>query len=193
MAASLLVGLFVGGRGSRFGGIAKGNLRHPSGVRLIERLASVCRAALPEAPIVLVGERAEYADLGLTTLADEPSGIGPLGGLRALVSFALRKGLDAAIAVACDMPFVTAELVTRLACEDPTATALAPRQDGRFQPLAARYSVSTLTVLDAAIAAGEHSLQGVFARLGDGAYTLVVEGEESLALTDWDRPEDLAS
>ena len=193
MAPRLVVGLFVGGRGSRFGGIAKGNLRHPSGVRLIERLAGVCRAALPEASIVLVGERAEYADLGRTTLSDEPSGIGPLGGLRALVSFALKKGHDAAIAVACDMPFVTAELVTRLAYEDPTATALAPRQDERWQPLAARYAVSTLPVLDAAIAAGEHSLQKIFARLGDGAHTLAIEEDESLALTDWDSPEDLAS
>jgi molybdopterin-guanine dinucleotide biosynthesis protein A len=91
------------------------------------------------------------------------------------------------------MPFVTAELVTRLACEDPTATALAPRDDGRFEPLVARYSTSILPVLDAAISAGKHSLQGIFARLGDGARALGVEGEERLALKDWDSPEDLAS
>ena len=193
MAGSLVVGLFVGGRGSRFGGIAKGNLRHPSGVRLVERLASVCRTALPEAPIVLVGERAEYGDLGLTTLPDEPRGIGPLGGLRALVSLAAKEGYDAAIALACDMPFVTIELVSRLACAEPTALALAPRRDGRWEPLVARYAVSTLPVLDTAIAAGEHSLQKIFARLGDEAHALFVEEKEMLALTDWDSPEDLAS
>src|SRR5262245_56475073 len=132
MAASLVVGLFVGGLGSRFGGIAKGNLRHPSGVRLVERLASVGETALPGAPLVLVGERAEYADLGLTALSDEPSGIGPLGGLRALVAFAKKNACGGAIALACDMPFVTAELVSRLAREHPTATALAPRDDGRW-------------------------------------------------------------
>src|SRR5262245_43672772 len=126
MPAGLAVGLFVGGRGSRFGGIAKGNLRHPSGIRLIERLVGVCRAALPGTPIALVGERVEYADLGLTALGDEPPGIGPLGGLRALVSYAEKNGHDGAIALACDMPFVTADFVSRLAREDRTATALAP-------------------------------------------------------------------
>jgi molybdopterin-guanine dinucleotide biosynthesis protein A len=193
MPTRLAVGLLVGGRGSRFGGIAKGNLRHPSGVRLIERLASVSRAALPDAPIVLVGERAEYADLALPSLRDEPRGIGPLGGLRALVSFAQKNSHEGVIALACDMPFVTAELVSRLACEHPKAEAVAFREDGRWQPLAARYSASTLSVLDTAIAAGEHSLQRIFARLGDGARALVVETEETIALTDWDSPKDLVT
>ncbi len=193
MAGRLAVGLFVGGRGSRFGGIAKGNLRHPSGVRLIERLVGVCRTALPSAPVALVGERVEYADLGLSALRDEPSGIGPLGGLRALVSFAKNNAHDRAIALACDMPFVTADFVARLASEEPTATALAPCDGERWQPLAARYSTSVLPVLDAAIAAGEHSLQRIFARLGDDARVLFVEGEGKRVLTDWDCPEDLAS
>ena len=193
MGAPLVVGLFVGGLASRFGGIAKGNLPHPSGVRLIERLVGVCRATLTETPIVLVGERADYDDLGLTSLRDEPSGIGPLGGLRALVSFGKKNAHDAVIALACDMPFVTAELVTRLAYENPTAAALAPRADGRWEPLAARYAASTLPVLDAAIAAREHSLQRIFARLGDAAHALSVEAAELCSLRDWDCPEDLAS
>jgi molybdopterin-guanine dinucleotide biosynthesis protein A len=190
MGAPLVVGLFVGGLASRFGGIAKGNLRHPSGVRLIERLVSVCQSALPDAPVVLVGERAEYDDLGLSSLRDDPSGIGPLGGLRALVSFGKKNAHDAVIALACDMPFVTGELVSRLALENPVAAALAPRADGRWEPLAARYAASILPVLDAAIAAGEHSLQRIFARLGDGACALSIE--EKFTLVDWDCPEDVS-
>ena len=191
MPQAPVVGLFVGGRGSRFGGIAKGNLVHPSGARLVERLSEVVRTALLDAHVVLVGERPEYADLALPTVRDAPAGIGPLGGLRALVAFARDERRDAVVALACDMPYVTAELVRRLAEEAPGASALAPRDDGRWQPLAARYAVRVLPVLDAAIAAGERSLQRIFERLGTDAHVLSADDAELESLRDWDTPEDV--
>jgi molybdopterin-guanine dinucleotide biosynthesis protein A len=187
-----VVGLFVGGRGSRFGGIAKGNLVHPSGARLVERLTDVVRAALPDAVIVLVGERPEYGDLALATLGDTPPGIGPLGGLRALVAFARDEGRDAAVAVACDLPYLTSGLVGRLAHEEPGAAALAPKDAGRWQALTARYGARVLPVLDAAITAREHSLQRIFERLGADAHVLSVDDAEREALRDWDSPDDVA-
>jgi molybdopterin-guanine dinucleotide biosynthesis protein A len=191
MPHSPVVGLFVGGRGSRFGGVAKGNLLHPSGARLVEHLMDVVRTALPDAVLVLVGERAGYEDLALPTLRDSPPGVGPLGGLRALVAFARDEGRDAAVAIACDMPYLTSELVRRLAREEPHAWALAPRDDGRWQTLAARYGVPVLPVLDAAIGAHEHSLQRIFERLGADAHVLPVDDGELEALRDWDSPGDL--
>jgi len=191
MPGALAVGLFVGGLGSRFGGLAKGNLRLPDGTRVIERLIDVCGVALPEAPVVLVGERMEYADLALPALADTVKGIGPLGGLRSLVAFAAAKEREGAIALACDLPYVTPELVLRLAHETPDADALAPRERGLWHALGARYSVRALPAIDAAIAAREHSLQHLFARLGAGAAPLAVNDAELAALRDWDSPEDL--
>jgi molybdopterin-guanine dinucleotide biosynthesis protein A len=193
MSCALVVGLFVGGHGSRFGGMAKGNLRHPSGVRLIEHLVGVARSALPDAPVVLVGERTEYADLGLQSLVDSPASIGPLGGLRALVAWAAGSGNHGAVALACDMPFVTDELLRRLAEESPDALALGPRVSGRWEPLFARYSTRALPAIDAAIEAREHSLQALFSRLGEGARSLPILDAELGALRDWDSPEDLAS
>ena len=193
MSRALVVGLFVGGRGSRFGGIAKGNLRHPSGVRLVDHLVGVARSALPAAPVVLVGERAEHADLALPTLRDEPVHIGPLGGLRALVGFARKSNCCGAIALACDMPFVTEDLVRRLAVECPEALALAPRIGDRWEPLAARYSIEALPAIDAAVEASEHSLQRLFARLGERARALAVGSAELGSLRDWDCPHDLVA
>jgi molybdopterin-guanine dinucleotide biosynthesis protein A len=191
MSSAPVVGLFVGGRGSRFGGVAKGNLVHPSGARLVEHLSEVVRTALPEARVVLVGERPEYAYLELPTVRDSPFGIGPLGGLRALVAFARDERREAVVALACDMPYVTVELVRRLAEEAPGASAVAPRDDGRWQPLAARYGVRVLPVIDAAIAAGERSLQRIFERLESDAHVLCVDAAELEALRDWDAPEDI--
>lgn len=187
-----MVGLFVGGRGSRLGGIAKGNLRLPSGARVIERLVEMCRTALPGASLVLVGERPEYVDLELPSLPDAPPGIGPLGGLRAVLAHAAERGAANALVLACDLPFVTSALVTRLAVEASTALALAPRQGGLFHPLTARYSVRALSAVDQAIAAREHSLQKLFARLGDAAASLPIDAAELEALRDWDSPEDVA-
>jgi molybdopterin-guanine dinucleotide biosynthesis protein A len=193
MPGALVVGLFVGGRGSRFGGVAKGNLKLPGGVRLVERLSSVCNSVLPDAPLVLVGQHAEYHRLALPALRDTPEGIGPLGGLRSLLDFAAERRCAGAIALACDLPYVTPELLRRIADEVPSALALAPRDGGLFYPLTARYSVRALPAVIDAVLAREHSLQKLFARLGDGAGSLSLNDAERLALRDWDSPEDLAS
>ncbi len=66
-----VVGVFVGGRGERLGGVDKGLLRVPDGsTTLIERARDVIRAALPSSDLVLVGSSGAYAHLGLVALAE---------------------------------------------------------------------------------------------------------------------------
>lgn len=175
------------------GGLPKGNLRHETGVRLIERLLTVVTEALPNPHVVLVGQNAAYADLGLPSLSDAPGGIGPLGGLRALLEHAEERGVQSALVLACDLPHVTPELVRRLSTEVPDALALAPRERDLWHALSARYALSARAVVDEAVAAGEHSLQRLFERFGDGARELAVNDAELRALVDWDSPEDMAS
>lgn len=187
----LRIGLFVGGLGTRMGGLAKGLLRAPSGASIAQHLLAECRAALPSATRVLVGDAAAYSALALPALADAPAGVGPLGGLRALLLDALHCDEQAVIALACDMPFVSARLLGRLASEKPDALALAPREGELWQPLCARYSLAALGAVDAALAAGERSLQRVFARLGERALSLELDALERSELRDWDEPSDL--
>lgn len=187
-----LVGVFVGGRARRFGGIAKGLLPTSDGRNVVTRLIDIAGAALPGAPIVLVGSASSYAALGLPELDDRPPGIGPLGGLRALLLRAGEIGRSHVLALACDLPAISAELVRRLGREAPAALAVAPRApQGPWQALSARYAVAALPVVDELVAAGERALQRLFERLGPGAHPLTLApGEEDL-LVDWDRPEDL--
>jgi molybdopterin-guanine dinucleotide biosynthesis protein A len=186
------IGLFVGGRGSRMGGVAKGNLALASGEKLIERLAARCREALPGAPLVLVGAADAYAELGLPALADSPPGVGPLGGLRALLHHARDNGHAAALALACDLPYLEAGLIARLASENPGAAFVAAREGELWHTLAARYSVTALAAVEATLAAGERALQRVVARLGASAQTLVLVPAETRELEDWDTPADRA-
>jgi len=184
-----LVGIFVGGEGRRMGGVAKGMLHAPgSDETLVTRLERVAREALGEVDVVLVGRAEAYASVGLPSLADEPPGIGPLGGLVALLSEARRRQAPFALALACDLPFVSPDLVARLASFAPDATALAPRQAGRWMPLCARYGAGAERVARELAGEGQRSLQPVLER--SGTRELPLESDEELA--DWDEPGDLA-
>ena len=90
--------------------------------------------------------------------------LGPLGGLLALLAHA---GERAAIAVACDMPFVSPELARRLAETRVAAPAVAARRDGRWEPFFARYDAKV--VLPTALAhadARRGSLQALLDAVG---------------------------
>lgn len=186
-----LVGLFVGGRATRLGGVAKG-LLDAHGEPVIERLLREVRLALPDAAVVLVGSAAAYAGLGLKSLNDDAAAPGPIGGLLALLHEAERRGAAHSIALACDLPGVDAALLERLARHAPDALAVVPRVDGHWNPLCARYeSARALTATRAVIAAGQTALWRVLERLGDGVAELPLEGDDAFKLRDWDTPDDV--
>jgi molybdopterin-guanine dinucleotide biosynthesis protein A len=189
-AGSGCVGIFVGGRGLRLGGVAKGNLALPSGEKLAERLIALCGEYLSESKLVLVGAADAYGALGLPALVDAPAGVGPLGGLRALLLHAEAAGHTHALALACDLPYLGGGLLTRLAREAPEAHCLAPRDGELWQTLVARYAVASLPVLDATLAAGDRALQRFVGRLGERAVELAVNARERAELRDWDTPGD---
>ena len=86
--------------------------------------------------VTIVGRVSES---GLPTVPDVYPQWGALGGLHAAFTACAREW---AIVVACDLPFVTAELFTHLANLRLDHEAVAPIQDdGRPQPLAALYRV----------------------------------------------------
>jgi molybdopterin-guanine dinucleotide biosynthesis protein A len=184
LSAAAIAGVFVGGAGARMGGAAKGLLAAPEGGTILDRWVTLLGRAGVE--VVLVGRHASYATSGLETLDDEPAGIGPLGGLVALLR---RAGSGRTLALACDMPFVSPTLVARLLAAPP-APIVAPRREDRWEPLCARYEAGQ--VLPHAlerVASGQYSLQ----RLLDvtGATALPLDPTETRELRDWDTPQDL--
>jgi molybdopterin-guanine dinucleotide biosynthesis protein A len=165
------------------GGRAKGLLVAPDGVPIVERTLAIVREASLEP--VLVGDAVAYAHLGVDALDDAPSGIGPLGGLVALLG---RAHGSFVLAIACDMPFVSRALIVALR-DAPPAAVVAPRSDGRWEPLFARYdSRAVLPLAEANVAATAHSLQRLLAAAG--AVELPVDDAARNTLRDWDSPED---
>jgi molybdopterin-guanine dinucleotide biosynthesis protein A len=181
---SAVAGIFVGGRGERMGGAAKGLLAGPDGRPIVERMRDLLRGVGLD--VVLVGRDSRYDSLGLHAVDDEPGGIGPLGGLIGLLRHADDRVV---VAVACDMPFIQPQLVEQLLAA-PRASAIAPRQGTRWEPLFARYTPeSVLPLASARASRGERSLQGLLDAVG--ARELVLTEDEWRQLRDWDTPSDV--
>ncbi len=192
--SELVVGILVGGRGRRPGGVAKGLVNAPDpSTPLIERLLQELASAPPGAPVALLGRSTDYTALGLAQLTDNPADIGPLGGIVSLLEFADGLGARAALALTCDLPRVDGALLRRLAREQPQAAALVTTQLGVRNPLVARYSVEQALPAARRIArTGARSVQAVLDELADGVHALSLTADEERKLADWDVPEDLA-
>jgi molybdopterin-guanine dinucleotide biosynthesis protein A len=185
----IIAGVFVGGAGTRMGRCAKGMLEAPGGGTLLERWIGLL-SGLGIERVLLVGRHQAYAGFGLEVIDDDPAGIGPMGGLAALLKRSGKgSGASRALALACDMPFVSAGLLARLLAA-PDAAVVAPRRGGRWEPLCARYEPErVLPVVARRIAAGAHALQPLLDEAG--AVELPLELNDEDELQDWDAPKDV--
>lgn len=174
------------------GGTPKGLLLI-DGEPIVARALRIARALGHE--VVLVGRADAYAEVarGCEVLEDSPPGVGPLGGLGALLARAELTGDGAhAIALACDMPHLQAEPLRALASAPARAAVVAARRapGAPWEPLFARYDATRVrSALADALLAGERSFQRLFARLD--VEELPLEGDARDVLVDWDAPEDV--
>ena len=139
-----LIAILAGGHGTRLGG-------QKASAKLAGRplISYPLAAALGSGHEVVVVAKAdtELPDLGQRLLREPAQPRHPLCGIVAGVREAGGRPL---VALACDMPFVTAELVAWLASlAEPLAV---PCLDGRLHPLLARYDPSLLPGLESALA-----------------------------------------
>lgn len=205
--SSVLAGVLVGGGGTRMAGaagvsavgVAKGLLEDETGMPIILRTRALLDSLA--VPFVLLGRHPEHAArydaLNLIALADEPPGIGPIGGLLALLRYATRvnpvspfAGVGNVLLLGCDMPYLNETLLQRL-IDAPPATALAPYIDGRWQPMFARFAAAAaLPCVARRVLAGVTGLQGLLDELQ--AMRLTLSSGDRQALRDWDCPEDVS-
>lgn len=148
------------------------------------------RALLAAAsPVLCVGPD---PGLGLDTVEDDRRG--PLAALAAGMRRLAGRGFGGPVlVVACDMPFLTADVLTLVAQELGSSQAAIPVSGGRLQPLAACYAASVLPVADRLVAAGRLSMRSLLEEIDvhrvDTETWSRRAGPE--ALTDVDTPADL--
>jgi len=148
--------ILVGGASSRMG-TDKSGLRL-NGQTTVSLISEALRPVTSK--VRVVGTSFEAASSGLPGVPDLHERWGPLGGIQAALH-ACKTGH--CIIIACDLPFVTSELLAYLleiaSGANTTPAAVVPLQsDGRPQPLCAVYKkASCLAAAEKSIALGEHT------------------------------------
>jgi molybdopterin-guanine dinucleotide biosynthesis protein A len=143
--------VMAGGRNTRFGDIKA--FAEINGERIIDRVIAALRGVADEV-VLSANDQAAYARVGLPMRADVRSDLGPLSGIYTSLLWARERGDDGILAVACDMPFPSVDLLRAIARAAPSHDAVLPESGGRrgLEPLFAYYSVRCIPAIDAAIA-----------------------------------------
>ncbi len=186
------IGILIGGHSRRMG--RPKALIEVGGVALIERTVGVARRVSED--VVLLGDAPfdlPTSIVDVPTLPDRPSGVGPLGGLAALLTE--RSEADC-IMVACDMPRLQPELLQRLASAEPdcdAAVCRTPQADisagPRWHPCCGLYRPSSLPAVQAALASGRYGLRELLKKLRVGPVDLV--DAQVRWIENWNAPDDM--
>jgi len=154
--------ILVGGRSSRMG-TDKSRLQF-GGQTSVQRIAAELRPVTPR--ISLVGPGPAGFDPDLRRVPDTHERWGALGGIHAALGACVAVW---ALIVACDLPFVTRDLCSRLVTlsRQESPDAVVPIQpDGRPQPLCALYRRERCRLeAEQLIASGEHTPRALLANV----------------------------
>ena len=160
------------------------------GVSLLDRVTATMQQVFPQ---VIVSVRQPREGVMLPQVCDDQTSAGPLAGL---VAGMAQADTPWVFAVACDMPFVTVDVVQCLAALRGQHQAVIPVIGGHPQPLAAFYAASALETMRASLASGDRSLRGMLRKLDVREVSeaeLRVLDPQLRSFFDLDTPQDLAA
>lgn len=100
---------------------------------------------------------------GYPCVLDNVNAAGPMGGIIASLRLAVENGHEGVLALACDMPLLTADRLRQLLAShaergESLATVFKNAASGRLEMLAAVYSATALPLLEEAMEHGRYSL-----------------------------------
>lgn len=192
--AQVLGTVLAGGGNRRFG--SHKALATLGGVRLIDRVVEAVDEVVGRV-VLVANDLGTYGGLGIPVRQDARPGTGVLGGVCTAVRWACEEGFEAALVVACDMPFLSATLLAELIGLGRRNTVAAPASDGprTLEPLCAVYGVGCLPAIEAALDRGDRSVVAFFPevevrRLEREAVGR--HGDPAILFLNVNRPEDRA-
>ena len=154
--------ILAGGESRRFG---SDKARHLVGGRaMITRVHDVLSPLVATVLVSVRDESASY-DLSSKRVVDQYPGAGPLAGLHAGLTQCHTPWL---LALACDLPFLTPEVLGALlsARDDPEHPVVACTPDGRRHPLCALYPRSLRSVAGELLEAERLAMHGLLRTSG---------------------------
>lgn len=160
--SGVLGAVIAGGRSVRYG--APKALAEVAGARIVDRVLDALGEAARES-VLIANDPALAAEVPLPSRADAIEGLGALGGIHAALRWAAERQAPGILAVACDMPFLSAALLSRLieraAAEDaPDIVLPASRGPRGVEPLCAYYGVGCSAAIERAVERGDRRMIG---------------------------------
>jgi molybdopterin-guanine dinucleotide biosynthesis protein A len=150
----------AGGKSTRMGGTPKA-LMTLGGRRIIERVLAALEPAVDE--ILVVTNAPElYAFLGLPMVADVLPDHGSLGGIYTGLRAATGQ---AALTVACDMPFLVPEVARLVVARAAQGDVVIPRVGAQLETMHALYAKTCLPPMEECLRAGRLKITGFFDRV----------------------------
>lgn len=147
--------VLAGGKSTRMGR-DKGLITH-EGRTLVEHVVDRLRTVSDDVFVVTKRPRT-LEHLAVSVIADRSDVHSPLAGIATAVREAR---YDYVFVCACDMPFVSPDLVRFLADRAVGHAAIVPRRDGRAEATCAMWSGNAADDIDAALAVGERAVYRV--------------------------------
>ena len=132
-ARPLAAAILAGGQARRLGGANKAALEI-GGIRIFDRQIALLHQ-ITSAVFVVGGDRGPWTDTGIRAVADDMPGTGALGGIYTAIR---ASPCERTLVVGCDMPFLSAAFLRRLAAVD-NADLVIPRSRRGYEPLCAVY------------------------------------------------------
>jgi molybdenum cofactor guanylyltransferase len=150
----------AGGRSVRMGGRPKG-LMELGGRRLIERVLMALTPVVDDV-LVVTNTPQLYAFLGLPMVQDVYPDRGSLGGIYSGLRAAPGQ---AALTVACDMPFLHPEVLKLVAERSGEGDVVIPRVGDQLETLHAAYGKACLPHIEERLLAGKLKIIGFFEKV----------------------------
>lgn len=186
----MTLAILAGGQGTRLGGVEKG-LLELDGRPLLQRLLEL--AGLFADVLLVTNNASPYVRFPVRCVSDVVRERGAPGGVHAALAAARTPWV---LAVACDMPFVTAAAVECLVRERRDGLdAVMFERDGRPEPLLALYSARLKQDWEASLSPGQSfaallaAMGASIARLPEAKLRAVDPSLKSLVSVNW--PEDM--
>src|SRR5256885_7944821 len=147
----------AGGKSTRMGGEPKA-LLELGGRRIIERVLDAVAPVVDDV-LIVTNTPALYGFLGVAMVPDVYPDHGSLGGIFSGLAAA---GGDAAFTVACDMPFLSPDVVRLVLARAGDADVVIPCVNGQYETMHALYAKACLAPMEARLRAGQLRIVGFF-------------------------------
>ena len=129
-----------------------------AGKRIVERVVDALSTVLDDL-LVVTNTPERYEFLRLPMVADRYPDGGSLGGIFTGLEAA---GGDAAFTVACDMPFLSPDVVRLVLARAGDADVVIPCVNGQYETMHALYAKACLAPMEARLRAGQLRIVGFF-------------------------------